>query len=404
MFRSLMLAGLMTLSGAAVSQAQYQDSSPPEGDEYETEYYDDYDEELLGSPDYQDEYRGDRGYSEPGVEVGIFAELGYDGRWHFAASYGWVWQPCAASGWRPYSNGHWVWTRYGWTWVSYEPFGWATYHYGSWVNDFSLGWVWIPAYEWSACRVQWAVYDNYVCWAPLPPPGVRCPSPWSASGYNVWFSVEARHFTSHHVARYCERPRYKSAYAAQAVYRSPERRFVERHSGQPVRTASVDFKHRTTDRHDVKRATSFSSRTTPRASGKQRAYRPEARESWTSKGGGQSEKKIAMKTSPRVSESRQVRPETSSRKQPGYRQGQTVRKQSAVQQPRSAQQRSKAQYSSKRSSGERKSANMSSKSSSSSSRERKTVARESGSSKRSVAKSAKGKGSEAHGGRNRASK
>jgi hypothetical protein len=97
------------------------------------------------------------------------------------------------------------------------------------------------------------------------------------------------------------------------------------------------------------------------------------RESWTSKGDGRSEERIAMKTSPRAHDGGQVRRETSSRKQSSYRPGQTVRKQSAVQQPRSAQHHSKANYSSK------------------SSGERKSVTREHGSSKRGVADVAMGR-------------
>jgi len=44
-------------------------------------------------------------------------------------------------GWRPYTVGHWVYTReYGWYWVSTEPFGWATYHYGRWGYADDIGW------------------------------------------------------------------------------------------------------------------------------------------------------------------------------------------------------------------------------------------------------------------------
>jgi hypothetical protein len=41
------------------------------------------------------------------------------------------WRPRVAAGWRPYSDGRWVYTPSGMTWVSYEPWGWVPYHYGS---------------------------------------------------------------------------------------------------------------------------------------------------------------------------------------------------------------------------------------------------------------------------------
>jgi hypothetical protein len=96
-----------------------------------------------------------------GPEFGMFADLNYYGEWAHVSAYGWVWRPAVAVGWQPFYNGHWVWTDYGWMWISYEPFGWATYHYGNWNYDYQLGWVWIPGYDWSPCRVEWIVYDDY---------------------------------------------------------------------------------------------------------------------------------------------------------------------------------------------------------------------------------------------------
>lgn len=258
MIRTLILAGLVTLLGVTASEAQYQDSAPPA--EYEDEYndgdYDDYDEELLGSPDY---YDGDREYSEPDIDVGIFASLGNDGSWHFAAGFGWVWRPYASASWRPYSMGRWVWTNYGWTWVSYEPFGWATYHYGSWARDPMLGWVWIPGYEWSACRVQFAYYDNYISWAPLTPPGYYCPQPWSTAGISFWFTIGASNFCDPYPVRHCVTPRYKSWYSERVAYKSPDRHFVEQYTGAPVRASKVHFKNTKWSRGETTKA-KFTSR------------------------------------------------------------------------------------------------------------------------------------------------
>jgi hypothetical protein len=256
MVRTLALAALVTLFGAGASQAQYQDSAPPDeqgAPQYDTQRpYDGYDEELLGPPAdqrYNDDQRYDdsydsRGYSRPDVDVGIFANLS-DGRWFFTANFGWVWRPYEATSWRPYSDGRWVWTSYGWTWVSYEPFGWATYHYGYWNCDSRLGWVWIPGNDWSACRVQFAYYDDYVCWAPLPPPGYSCPRPFTTAGFNIWFTIGASHFCDPYPARYCVRPSYNTGYAPRVAYKSPDRNYVQRYTNTTIRTSTVQFKNKT---------------------------------------------------------------------------------------------------------------------------------------------------------------
>jgi hypothetical protein len=93
------------------------------------------------------------------------------GAWRDTSDYGYVWQPREAEDrtWRPYTEGHWVYTDAGWTWVSEEPFGWATYHYGRWVRLHRVGWVWVPGEEWAPAWVSWRTSKDYVGWAPLPP-------------------------------------------------------------------------------------------------------------------------------------------------------------------------------------------------------------------------------------------
>lgn len=255
MVRTLALAAFVTLFGAGASQAQYSDSAPADEQNQSPQYRSEtapegYDEELLGP--YQDQqYNDDRqyddrysdhGYSRPDVDVGIFANLS-DGSWFMTASFGWVWRPYAATSWRPYTNGRWVWTSYGWTWVSYEPFGWATYHYGYWNCDSALGWVWIPGYDWSACRVQWAYYDNYVAWAPMYPPGYACPRPFTTAGFNIWFTIGASHFCDPYPTRYCVTSSYKNVYTERVAYKSPARTYVQQYTRAPIRESTVSFKH-----------------------------------------------------------------------------------------------------------------------------------------------------------------
>jgi hypothetical protein len=67
------------------------------------------------------------------------------GRWEQSPEYGAIWYPRAvASGWAPYSTGHWAWVRpWGWTWVDDAPWGFAPFHYGRWVY-YRNAWCWAP--------------------------------------------------------------------------------------------------------------------------------------------------------------------------------------------------------------------------------------------------------------------
>ena len=102
----------------------------------------------------------------------FYDRLQSDGQWFNDSIYGSVWQPTIASSdhnWRPYTDGHWVYTDRGWTWISNENFGWATYHYGRWARLSDKGWVWVPGSTWAPAWVSWRESDDYVGWAPLPP-------------------------------------------------------------------------------------------------------------------------------------------------------------------------------------------------------------------------------------------
>jgi hypothetical protein len=124
----------------------------------------------------------------------FYDRLSPDGRWFYEDDYGYVWQPNVAAStpdWRPYSDGHWVWTDRGWYWDSDENFGWATYHYGRWVLADEIGWFWIPGSNWAPAWVSWrhTAEDDYVGWAPLPPESRFNPDigfhGWSDSYYGI---------------------------------------------------------------------------------------------------------------------------------------------------------------------------------------------------------------------------
>ena len=102
----------------------------------------------------------------------FYRKLDPYGDWIETSTYGYVFQPRVASrdaNWRPYTDGHWVYTDAGWTWISAEPFGWATCHYGRWTHLRGAGWVWVPGNEWAPAWVSWRRGNDFVGWAPLPP-------------------------------------------------------------------------------------------------------------------------------------------------------------------------------------------------------------------------------------------
>ena len=174
-----------------------------------------YDRELLGDPEpaqpagpaYAEEAIAPEA-TDDSLGVGMFNELRYYGQWHWIEPHGWAWRPTAVSEWQPFVNGHWVWSQYGWTWVDYDPWGWATAHYGYWMHDFAMGWVWIPDYTWSPAQVDWMMYDDWACWSPVPPTGIRFKEPWE--GENAWVSVPVRRFKDPNVGTYRAVPKYKA--------------------------------------------------------------------------------------------------------------------------------------------------------------------------------------------------
>ena len=140
------------------------------------------------------------------VDLGFFYDdLASYGNWVERPQYGWVWTPRAvATGWRPYQEGHWVWTDDGWTWISDEPYGWATYHYGRWYDDPDYGWEWVPGDEWAPAWVSWQEGSDYVGWAPLPPdyrPGISFDFATSIAPEEYVF-VPERQFLAPRIAAY----------------------------------------------------------------------------------------------------------------------------------------------------------------------------------------------------------
>jgi hypothetical protein len=137
------------------------------------------------------------------VSVGVGVSLNFDtcyreltpyGAWYESPEYGWIWAPSVGvAGWRPYTQGYWVCTSSGWMWRSNYPWGWLCYHYGRWVSHPTLGWCWVPGYEWAPAWVTWYSTDTYVGWAPIPPVGFGVsytvvPRDWYFVNFSVFLS------------------------------------------------------------------------------------------------------------------------------------------------------------------------------------------------------------------------
>ena len=116
------------------------------------------------------------------------------GDWLYVDGYGYCWQPGAEEGWRPYTNGSWIYTNAGWTWSSDEEWGWATDHYGRWMLTTEFGWLWVPGYEWAPAWVSWRKSDDYVGWAPLPPEATWQPASGFGPSVDVSFSIGPEYY------------------------------------------------------------------------------------------------------------------------------------------------------------------------------------------------------------------
>ena len=145
----------------------------------------------------------------------FYSRLSSDqGNWVDAGNYGYCFQPRESGDWRPYRDGHWVWTDRGWYWDSNERFAWATYHYGRWVDIGGTGWCWVPGNQWAPAWVSWRQSDEDVGWAPLPPEADFSVNPsissWSDSYYGIgpaaYAFISYSHWHEPSYARYIEPP------------------------------------------------------------------------------------------------------------------------------------------------------------------------------------------------------
>ena len=141
------------------------------------------------------------------------------GEWLRHPRWGMVWMPYdRPPGWRPYTEGHWVYTDdWGWYWISEgeeQDWGWVAYHYGRWVLDRRMGWLWVPGDEWAPAWVDWRRGGEYVGWAPSPPDDVIYEYDDNPAW---WIFVQPRYMSSPRVRTFVLPPRRVTTIIRQTV-------------------------------------------------------------------------------------------------------------------------------------------------------------------------------------------
>jgi uncharacterized protein DUF6600 len=143
-------------------------------------------------------------HAQASISVEFRTALQDHGRWQRHSRWGEVWVPGnLARDWRPYTNGHWVYTDdWGWYWVEADAeasWGWVTNHYGRWVYDDEMQWAWVPGEEWGPAWVEWrrSNDNDVVGWAALAPDEVIADYRESP---RYWVFVRSRDFVSPRIA------------------------------------------------------------------------------------------------------------------------------------------------------------------------------------------------------------
>jgi hypothetical protein len=84
------------------------------------------------------------------------------------------------------------------------------------------------------------MWDDYICWAPLPPPDVHYDDPWQEHDTDPWVTVPLTKFKSTDVGRSRVPPKFKSGSSERTLKRMPpEPTAIERGSGGSVRTLEL---------------------------------------------------------------------------------------------------------------------------------------------------------------------
>ena len=163
---------------------------------------------ITNEPRVQQYPGGPQQYGQNEDSSYFYDRLAPYGDWVELNPYGYVWTPRHTGyRWRPYSDGHWVWTDYGWTWIADEQWGDIPFHYGRWGWDNDMGWYWVPGTVWGPAWVTWRSNDQYLGWAPLPPGvefsiGMNLNSLSMDIPFNFWIFIQGSHFQDRYLNPY----------------------------------------------------------------------------------------------------------------------------------------------------------------------------------------------------------
>jgi hypothetical protein len=180
---------------------------------------------FVPYPEDQPGLAGDTYYDDYGYSY-FYDSLSPYGVWIHHPPYGYVWIPrISRPGWRPYTEGRWVWTDYGWTWISSWDWGWMAFHYGRWNWDAGFGWYWVPDTVWGPAWVTWRWSNLFIGWAPLPPnvrfvSGVGVQSIPAGFPNTYWIFIEYNYFYQPRLSRYVLPPERNLTILSAASLRS----------------------------------------------------------------------------------------------------------------------------------------------------------------------------------------
>ena len=191
-------------------------------------------------------------------------ELSPYGTWQNYPGYGNVWV-CNVAGFSPYNTGgHWAYTRFGWTWVSDYNWGWAPFHYGRWGYDNAFGYFWVPGYTWGPAWVSWRNGGDYYGWAPLSPGlnvsinvgvGIGAASwiflPHRYMGYQNSYNYYVPRQQNVTIIRNTTIINNTHVYNNNRYATGPDRRQVERYSGQQVQQQNIYVTNNRNDNRQI---------------------------------------------------------------------------------------------------------------------------------------------------------
>lgn len=87
------------------------------------------------------------------------------------------------------------------------------------------------------------IYDDYIAWSPMPPPGFHIGDPWTPTDVYAWHVVHTEHFIKSDIGRYHKG--YKEYYnvkdRSSVKSKAPEASLVEYHTRRTLRPITIEM-------------------------------------------------------------------------------------------------------------------------------------------------------------------